>query len=173
MASFDKSFAKLDALEGGYSNLKADKGGETYRGIARNFWPNWAGWAIVDRYRSAANFPACLNDDAGLGFLVYKFYRETFWLYDGVIVQELADKIFQTAVNGGPPEAHMLLQRALGVYVDGQFGPKTLAALNAANPTNLLKELGVRQAVFYAKVYAKNTAAYEQFLLGWMRRAFS
>jgi lysozyme family protein len=173
MASFDTSFARLSLHEGGYSNVVGDKGEETYRGIARHYWPTWSGWTIVDRLRPEPDFPVCLDKDAELGFLVFKFYRDNFWLYDGVISQELADKIFQIAVNINSPVAHKLLQRALGLDADGIFGLKTLSSVNFANSANLLKELGVRQAVYYAKVYANNTGDNEQFLLGWMRRAFS
>ena len=45
MADFKVAFAKTIRFEGGYVNHKADKGGETYKGIARNFWPKWKGWA--------------------------------------------------------------------------------------------------------------------------------
>ena len=35
--------------EGGYANVKNDKGGETYRGITRKNNPTWRGWAIIDK----------------------------------------------------------------------------------------------------------------------------
>jgi len=35
--------------EGGYNKgITGDSGGETYRGIARNYNPNWEGWKVID-----------------------------------------------------------------------------------------------------------------------------
>jgi len=53
---FEKVFNKLIALEGGYNFYKEDKGGETYKGIAKNFYPEWKGWEIIDKYKNEINF---------------------------------------------------------------------------------------------------------------------
>jgi hypothetical protein len=36
--------------EGGFKliDIAADRGGQTYAGIARNFHPNWPGWHCID-----------------------------------------------------------------------------------------------------------------------------
>ena len=38
MANFEEAYKKTSDFEGGYVNDEDDAGGETYRGIARNFW---------------------------------------------------------------------------------------------------------------------------------------
>ena len=60
MANFQQAFQHTAAAEGGYSNNPKDKGGETYRGIARKYWPDWAGWIIVDEYKR--NMPGATHD---------------------------------------------------------------------------------------------------------------
>ena len=37
MAEFETAYYLTNKIEGGYANDQDDKGGETYRGIARNF----------------------------------------------------------------------------------------------------------------------------------------
>lgn len=58
MADFDSAYAPLKQLEGGWCHNPDDKGGETYAGIARNFFPAWPGWAVVDAAKSHPSFPA-------------------------------------------------------------------------------------------------------------------
>ena len=40
MAKFEEAYKLVADFEGSYSNVKSDRGGETYCGIARNFSPN-------------------------------------------------------------------------------------------------------------------------------------
>ena len=51
MAIFEPAFKLLILHEGGYANNKNDIGGETYRGIARNYWPKWVGWKLIDHIK--------------------------------------------------------------------------------------------------------------------------
>ena len=44
MAEFEQAYAPLRGFEGGWCNDVGDAGGETYGGIARNFFPHWQGW---------------------------------------------------------------------------------------------------------------------------------
>lgn len=43
MAIFEKAYDPVRQWEGGWCNVEGDRGGETYAGIARNFWPGWPG----------------------------------------------------------------------------------------------------------------------------------
>lgn len=49
-AEFLTAFERMIRNEGGYvlHTVADDKGGMTYAGIARNRWPNWAGWSVID-----------------------------------------------------------------------------------------------------------------------------
>ncbi|MBC7912857.1 MAG: hypothetical protein H7Y07_01930, partial [Pyrinomonadaceae bacterium] len=59
MANFDLAYKITMHNEGGYANDPQDNGGETWKGVARNFCPKWAGWVIVDRIK--ASYPKSLN----------------------------------------------------------------------------------------------------------------
>lgn len=79
MANFQRSFSKTSVFEGGYANNPNDKGGETYRGIARNHHPKWAGWKIIDTYSKIGAEGSYLNKlcdgNDELQELVAQFYE--------------------------------------------------------------------------------------------------
>ena len=107
MNIFDQAFNKVIKLEGGYSNYKEDRGGETYKGISRVFNPDWAGWKIIDKYKNQINFDTrfhqiyadieagiknkdslrklfkeldkLLNSDETLQNLIKEFYFNNYW----------------------------------------------------------------------------------------------
>jgi lysozyme family protein len=52
MAHFKTAYALTMGHEGIYSNNPKDRGGETYKGIARKFHPSWEGWKAIDRMKN-------------------------------------------------------------------------------------------------------------------------
>lgn len=158
MASFDQAIGTVLAHEGGYSFNPSDPGGETNFGISKRAYPN-----LDIKHLTEAQ--------------AEDIYRQDYWRYDGIQSQDVATKVFDMAVNFGPPTAHRLLQLALqglgqAVTVDGILGPQTLSATNAVDPARLLQELRAQGAVRYADIAAGNPGE-RTFLLGWMRRAVS
>ncbi len=147
MADFEKAFKITLGYEGGYSNHKKDKGGETYKGIARNFWPDWAGWRLIDKIKERmppCHWTANFNGSIQLQEQVKSFYRYHFWdaLKCGQMPQEIANELFDTSVNMGTGYGTKCLQRALNklnrnqkdypdINVDGGIGNQTLDALEA------------------------------------------
>jgi lysozyme family protein len=81
MADFYKAYQTVRANEGGYRNVSFDAGGETYKGIARNYWGSWPGWKIIDAYKAAhgAIKQGAVIADANLDTLVLKFFSDNFW----------------------------------------------------------------------------------------------
>jgi len=116
MANFIISYNKTLIDEGKYSNVSADKGGETWKGIARNIHKSWEGWKIIDRYKSKPDFPKSLEYLDELELLVLEFYQKNFWnIIKGgqILSQEIADSLFNSAVNFGPVRAIKLAQNSL------------------------------------------------------------
>ena len=80
--------------------------------------------------------------------------------------------VFDAAVNSGPKRGIEWMQAGLGVNVDGQVGPNTLAAANACvdgfDGEKMYKIMDAR-ATFLARL-VQNKPAQAAFLLGWWRR---
>jgi lysozyme family protein len=172
VADFTQAMAYLDADEGTYANDPRDLGGETYRGIARTKWPQWDGWVRVDALRTGLTFPQNLDADSTLQASVAQFYRKSFWRFDGVTDQAVANKIFDEGVNLGSGGLVKLLQQALRtvhngvqIAIDGQYGPQTEALINSTDSDALMLELKVQLAMYYCKL------ANPTYLRGWLRRA--
>lgn len=145
MASFDKAFDLTMGHEGGYANNPKDRGGETYKGIARKYWPKWSGWAILDAIKphTAVNINKVAGSNQPLQTAIKQFYKQNFW--DNIDLtnvqdQQLANNVFDFGVNGGTGRAARFLQMAANkvstcedIAVDGAIGPKTMALVNQLN----------------------------------------
>ena len=184
MADFKQAYNITMAHEGGYANDKADSGGETWKGIARNKNPKWAGWSVVDEYREKSGFPDNLNSAPGLQELVLLFYKKEFWdplNLDSVNDQPIANEMFDTGVNMGQGIAATFLQRAINIAnragkdyadikVDGAIGGKTVEVLNtSADQKLILKLLNILQGSRYISI-CENNPTQERFLRSWMSR---
>lgn len=187
--SFASAFTKTMQVEGGYANHPNDRGGETYRGVARNMHPTWAGWHTVDVLRSEQDFPKCLDNDPELQRDVEAFYFRYFWEpWKGNDVagysSEIADEMFDIAVNMGWKRAAKMLQLGLNllnrnedswadIKVDGWIGEKSLIALEACaarhDILSLYKLLNVLQGARYIQICRDNPSQ-EVFLRGWLSR---
>lgn len=144
------------AYEGGWVDNTSDRGGETFRGIARNFHGDWAGWAVVDSMKAAPDFPANVNFDPALKGLVVEFYRAHFW--NPIAGDELPEKtaiiIFDMAVNSGVKVAARTLQSLLAVECDGYIGPQTIKTAHSRE-----------ESIIHWLIYAR-----EDFYLDLMKR---
>jgi lysozyme family protein len=187
MADSEAALARTLAHEGGYVHDPKDRGGETYKGIARRFHPSWEGWTRIDRAKRARGFPRSLESDAALQAAVAALYKQHYWdkfQGDALPDQAIAEELFDTAVNLGVGRAVEYLQRALNalnrngtlyddLVTDGQFGRKSLAALRAYlktdKPETLLKILNVLQGMHYIN-YMTQSPEQEKFARGWFKR---
>ena len=173
MSSYEQAIAKTELWEGGYSNNPSDSGGETYRGISRNNWPNWSGWVVIDEDKSQPFFPATLDGNSSLQAAVVDFYRQNFWNgYGGINNQDVANKIFDLSVNVGTRHAVSIAQIAAGCSVDGKYGPNTQAAINSHLNGSLLPKIEAAAEQYYRAIVASNPQD-ARFLKDWIRRASS
>lgn len=172
--AFDQAFARTVGLEGGYSNNRADRGGETMWGIT----------AAVARANGYSGPMAQMPME-----IAKAIYRARYWdLLDldpvDQISPAIAAKIFDLAVNCGPGVPVPFLQRALNAFnrrgkdypdmpADGRNGPGTIAGLRAylklrgaVGQKVLLEALSAQQGVRYFTIAEKNEAD-EDFEFGW------
>lgn len=175
MANFERAYLKTAAFEGGYANHPNDKGGETYKGIARNMWPKWGGWEIIDRYKSSPlsskAMSKVLAGNIELDDMVEAFYRANFWkpiMGDEITNQLVADNIYDFGVNSGVARAVKYAQRIVGTAEDGKMGPKTIKAINA-NVHDFVTKYKAARVGFVNKIVTRDESQ-DVFLKGWMSR---
>jgi len=165
-SNFSHALDRVLFREGGYVNDPLDLGGETKFGISKKAYP----WLDI------ANLS--LEDARAI-------YKRDYWdklRLDELQHAEIAEKIFDVAVNMGPRAAIVILQQALNLLVgatgrsplqvDGLMGPATL---NAANQwcrkdfDSLQKALRGFQFMRYAEI-VKDRPDQARFARGWIRR---
>lgn len=185
MAIFYNAYAKTMGHEGVYSNDPNDFGGETYKGISRNYHPLWEGWVFID---SKKIYPDFINILKSIDIEPYVkiFYQEEFWDklgLDNIIYQEVADELFDTGVNMGWEKAAKFFQKSINLLnrnetlysdipVDGMLGRMSLNAFNSLPKKDisiLLKMLNVMQGSHYISQMKKNQEQ-EDYARGWFNR---
>lgn len=111
------------------------------------------------------------------GAAIQMFYLSRFWTpmkLGGLESQDLANQVFDQAVNSGSVKAIKLLQRACNalrqnVEVDGAIGPMTLAAANAPDPDSIVAAYRIERQTFY-RTLAEINPADQPYLEGWIKR---
>jgi len=165
MANFIEAYNKTAINEGGYNNAAWDPGGETYAGISRVYNPQWAGWTTIDQLKNNyQNGKIPYNTKfSSLNQSVQSFYRANYWnkiMGDQLKNQALANLMYDFAVQSGVDEIDELqksINQVAGkkvVEVDGDMGPMTLAAANAADQVKLHNALLDRRTKYYQQLLA-------------------
>jgi lysozyme family protein len=185
MANFELALAKTLAHEGGYSNDSDDPGGMTYCGISRRAWPKWEGWRYADnRAASSPSVQATIRDYEYLQKLVADFYCANFWLPihgDEIESQEIAEYLFDFAVNSGVSDAVKALQQANNRWfpdsplkVDGIIGHDTITSLFVYNdsPHAFMDTFKTFRLAHYMNAIADNPKL-AKFARGWVARALA
>lgn len=143
----------------GYVNDPSDRGGETKFGVAKNANPD-------------LNITTLTWDAAK------RVYYRRYWLTahcDEIVNISTAVVLmhFDAAVNHGVGRANKMLQTALGVAVDGDIGPKTISAVQAAcsadGGAQLCAKLASLRRSFYNGIVQRD-ASQAKFLKGWLKR---
>lgn len=175
--SFERAFSTLMRHEGYYANIVGDRGGETYRGIARNIHPDWKGWQTIDDFKRKHG-PIARNQyipDPKLDQFVKDFYRANYWdriKGNEIHHPDLAVLIFDSFVHSNKTAIRLLQQAAnsLGakLAVDGFFGQNTLNTINSLSPAKLHDKLKELRRSFLIEFSKKPGQA--QFLKGWLNR---
>jgi len=181
---FANALSNVMGVEGGYANLEGDKGGETYKGIARNYHKLWAGWNLLDRLkdRYPVAFEAEAANDVTLQRLVSQFYRGNYWdkFRGDDLPYVVAEELLEQSINLGTwKTAGKQLQKALNLLnrnerlfndlkVDGFVGNATVSAVRKVNERRLVKVLNGLQFMRYYELDTKNPEN-ERFA-GWFDR---
>lgn len=164
ISNWDQAFKQMLASEGGFTDDERDNGnklpdgrkGSTMLGVTQYNWEQHVGHQVThDQMRKLT--PADVEP----------LYKKKYW--DVVRADELPSGIdylcFDMGVNAGPGRSIKLLQSALGVTPDGGFGPMTMAAVQAADPVELIEKFSVEKEAFY-----RSLDTFTVYGTGWLNR---
>lgn len=190
MGSFKTAYTITSVNEGGWHNGKGknkwDRGGETFKGIARKIWPDWDGWKLIDNWKTFAQFPFVAENDPKINEAVHLFYKKNFWdknRLDEIEYQPLCNELYDTGVNFGTNRAAKMLQQSLNllnraeaswkdIKEDGIIGNITLGIVNklsAKDSISCFNLLNVLQGEAYLNI-ARKDKTQENNLRGWLTR---
>lgn len=152
--------ARLQPIEGGYSDRRDDPG-------------NWTGGQIGvgilkgTKYGVAANTYPHLNIKALTWEQAKAIYRTDFWdkVRGDTLPGAVAYSALDGAINSGPQRSIMWLQRAAGVADDGLWGPVSALAIKQIDANDLVLRYNAARLDFMTRL--KNWPAASR---GWARR---
>jgi lysozyme family protein len=164
ISNWDQAFKQMLASEGGFTDDERDNGnklpdgrkGSTMLGVTQFNWEKHVGHEVThDQMRKLTPTD------------VEPLYKKKYW--DVVRADELPSGIdylvFDMGVNAGPGRSIKLLQTAVGVTPDGGFGPMTMAAVQAADPTKLIQDFSDAKEDFY-----RGLDDFPVYGTGWLNR---
>lgn len=159
MANFELFSDKLIKIEGGYSNRKNDRGGETKYGISKRSHPNVDIQSLTIQQAK-------------------KIYKDEYWdkwNFSSIDCQEVAELIFNFMVTT-PSDTFKSVQKALNncgflVRIDGVMGKNTIAALNDPYLKELwfLDNFKLEMIIHYNSIVGHDKRQLEN-LHGWINR---
>jgi lysozyme family protein len=145
--------------EGGYVDHASDKGGPTHWGIT------------ITTLAEHRMHPVTPDDVKALTVEEARaIYRKRYLApFQGVTNPELRGLVVDCAVNHGVGKAAKMLQKAIGVDIDGDVGPATLETLEKQHWKHVYLMLCADRVRLYGAII---TADHKQatFALGWARR---
>lgn len=150
--------------EGGYSDDPFDPGGATQLGVTIGTLKRWWRFLKRDRTPTPEDVKKLTPEEA------HKIYHVWYWTPCRCedMPPAIGLPVMDCAINQGPGRAPRLLQKTLGVKVDGIIGSKTLAAIHDADLKGLIRDFMARRAVHYSSL-----PTILRFGYGWFRRIFA
>ena len=136
MADFDEAIDIILHHEGGYVNDPDDPGGETNYGITKRDFPHL--------------------DIKNLTVQQAKeIYKDKYWNAvrgDRISNQEIANQMFDFAVNAGVNRATKIAQKIMKITADGIFGNQTLGNINSTDFILFLTNYKLERIAFYTRL---------------------
>ena len=157
---FEDCLARILKHEGGYVNDPLDSGGRTNLGVTQRVWEEFVGHPVTE-----TDMKALTPEKVG------SMYKLKYWnpSYCEVLPKGLDYVVFDFAVNAGTGRSVKTLQQAIGCVADGVIGPKTMAAINDANPKDLITKFSDARADFYQGIVTRKPDQ-ARFIKGWLNR---
>ena len=145
--------------EGGFVNDPTDRGGATNKGVTITTWrqggydKDGAGDIDVD------DLKLLTNEDVRDRVLVPHYWNR--WKADTINDQKIANILVDWVWASGS-HGIKIPQRLLGVNVDGIVGPKTIEAVNFADPKSLFLAIYDERVKFINNIVERSVSEYEK-----------
>lgn len=172
-SNFDYAIRVVMAHEGGLTNDKADKGGETNFGISLRFLKN----------EHICENGDCNGDDNEVIHLTQteadQIYFKDWWEkyhYNKIKDKVIAAKIMDSSVNMGASRCHKLVKESIdkviheSIVIDGILDDQTISIINGIDPALLHDAIRKQEESFYNGLI-KNHPQFIVFKNGWLKRA--
>lgn len=154
--------------EGGYNPGIGEK--ETYMGIDRGANPSWNGWKVIDTIKqnnpglTTAKMNLLLSQNIALQSIIEKFYKTNYWdtvNLDNVKDQQLANNLFDCAVNQGDGMARKFMQAACNYVITAlKIGIKPLVLDRVIGKLTLSVFNNLPAAMLNVEINAEREASY-------------
>ena len=151
--------------EGGFVNDPVDRGGATNKGVTIATWRAVGYDKDGDGDIDIEDLRKLTVEDATI--VLKKTYWDR-WKADEIHNQSIAN-ILVDWVWGSGIWGIKIPQRILGVVDDGVVGPKTIAAINSADQSELFKKIWLSRKDFLNGI-VKNNPSQQRFIKGWINR---
>lgn len=154
--NFDICFENVIKHEGGFVNHPRDPGGMTNLGVTKSAIEDYLGREVDEQFMRSLT-PATVRS----------FYKARYW--DKMRCDDLPSgvdyAVFDFAVNSGVGRAAKFLQRVAGVEDDGIIGRRSVEAICAIDPEQMVVSLCDMRLMFL-----KSLSTFSTFGRGWERR---
>ncbi|MEI6507883.1 MAG: glycosyl hydrolase 108 family protein [Bacteroidota bacterium] len=143
MAKFNVMFNQTIHPKGGYAKYSYKGDGEVYKGINRKAYPDWKGWILIDLVKTQLTFPANLDYNILVQDEVISFYQINFWDKmngDKILNQNIADTIFEYAINVGLVECIKYTRYVLNIEPGEEMDNAVINGLNNVNADFFISE---------------------------------
>lgn len=166
MADVKKLAPFIFSWEGGYVNDPLDLGGETNMGVTIGTWKQVGEDLNGDGLINGEDLKL-LDKDLIIDCVLKPHYWDR-WKADQINNQSIANILVDWVWASG---THGIKrpQRILGVTADGIVGPKTIMAVNAADPSKLFALIKADRIKFVDEIVAARPAN-KRFEKGWKNR---
>jgi lysozyme family protein len=158
--NFDTFIRRILDHEGGYTNNPKDPG-------------NWTGGKVGQGRLLGTKFGIAANTYPNVdipGLTIEKasaIYRRDYWIASGAdrMPPAVGFQLLDGAINSGVKRSVQWLQQAVGVTADGVVGPRTIAAVGAMDPADVVLMMLAARLAFMADL-----TSWADFGRGWARR---
>jgi len=145
--------------EGGFVNDPTDRGGATNKGVTISTWRQVGYDKDGDGDIDVADLKLLTNEDVRDRVLVPHYWNR--WkadtIHDQKVANILVDWVWASGVHG-----IKIPQRLLGVKADGIVGPKTIEAVNFADPKSLFLAIYDERVKFINDIVERSVLEYER-----------